>query len=65
MSMAVRVLYSIATIVGTIYVTTAIFAFFGIGFDVYGSYLLFMVAMLLMYGFLPQQRKGIFDPKNV
>lgn len=60
-----RILYSLLWAAGFIYVSTAIFAFFGIGFDVYGIYVLFFVGMLILYGFLPQQSGGIFLPKEL
>lgn len=60
-----RIVYSLLWAFGFMYVSTAIFAFFGIGFDVYGIYVLFFIGMLILYGFLPEQSGGIFLPKEL
>lgn len=55
--------YSLLWVFGFIYVSTALFAFFGIGFDSYGIYMLFFVCMFILYSILPQKTGGIFIPK--
>jgi|AntAceMinimDraft_16_1070373.scaffolds.fasta_scaffold245418_2 hypothetical protein len=62
-SMLPRQVYSLLWAFGFIYVSTALFAFFGIGFDSYGIYMLFFVCMFILYGILPQKTGGIFMPK--
>jgi hypothetical protein len=60
-----RTLYSWLWAFGLIYVSSAIFSFFGIGFEVYGIYILFFVGMFILYGFLPQRSGNIFLPKEL
>lgn len=60
-----RTLYSLLWACGLAYVSSAIFAFVGIGFDSYGIYLLFFVSMFILYGFLPQKSGTIFMPKEL
>ena len=36
-------------------VITTLFSFFGIGFDVYGNYLLWFIALAILYSILPEE----------
>lgn len=42
------------------YFVTSIFSFFDIGIQSYGIYLLFVIAILLLYAFLPHKTGEIF-----
>lgn len=55
-----KVLYTLATCAGIAYIAQAIFSFFGIGFETYGVYLLFMIAIALFNSFLPTEVGKIF-----
>jgi hypothetical protein len=37
------------------------FSFFGVGFDIYGNYLLWIIALILFYTILPTKIKSVFD----
>jgi hypothetical protein len=41
-------------------VATTLFSFFGIGFDVYGNYLLWFIALAILYSILPKQSGLVF-----
>jgi len=62
MNILERIAYSLVFAVGIVYVLSAIFSFFGIGFETYGIYVMFLVAMAILYGFLPQDVGNIFKP---
>ena len=51
---------SIATIVGFILAITTAINFLNIGFDVYGSYLLWGIALFIFYWILPSTSGDIF-----
>lgn len=53
--------YTILFLVITIPVTIIIFDFFDIKFEVYGNYMLWMVALALFNALLPYKPKNIFD----
>ena len=55
-----RLLYSIIGIALFFMILTSIFSFFGIGFDVYGNYMLWIIAITIFYTILPQQGSSIF-----
>jgi hypothetical protein len=55
-----RLLYSIIGIAIFFMVVSSIFTFFGIGFDVYGNYMLWLVAIIIFYTILPQEGSTIF-----
>lgn len=55
-----RLLYSIIGIAIFFMLLTSIFSFFGIGFDVYGNYMLWIIAITIFYTILPQQGSSIF-----
>lgn len=64
MSTLTKIIYTIAASVAIVYVTTTLFAFFGIGFETYGIYVLFMVGMAILYAMLPENTGGVFSPKS-
>jgi hypothetical protein len=41
-------------------VIPTLFAFFGIGFDVYGNYLLWFIALAILYSILPKKSGTLF-----
>ena len=55
-----RLLYSIIGIAIFFMIVSSIFTFFGIGFDVYGNYMLWLVAIIIFYTILPQEGSTIF-----
>lgn len=60
-SMFTRIVYGILSAIAIVYITGQVFAFMGIGFDVYGIYVLYIVGLALMYGFLPQEVGNMFQ----
>jgi uncharacterized BrkB/YihY/UPF0761 family membrane protein len=58
-----KIIYTIAASVAIVYVTTTLFSFFGIGFDTYGIYILFLVGMAILYAMLPETQGELFAPK--
>lgn len=55
-----NILYIIVFSVCIVYVSSAIFSFFGIGLEVYGNYVFFILAMLLLYMVLPTNTGQLF-----
>ena len=55
-----RLLYSIIGIAIFFMVVSSIFTFFGIGFDIYGNYMLWLVAIIIFYTIVPQEGSTIF-----
>ena len=56
-----RLLYSIFAGIALIYVLTSIFAFFGIGFESYGVYLFYILALMMFFSLLPDDRSNFFS----
>tara|TARA_Y100000389_G_scaffold149991_1_gene149441 strand:+ start:367 stop:555 length:189 start_codon:yes stop_codon:yes gene_type:complete len=56
-----NVLYTIFWTFAIAYVTTGAFGFFGIGFNIYGVYLLWFVCLVMISIFLPVRVGGIFE----
>lgn len=54
------VFYTMFWTVAIVYVTTGAFNFFGVGFNVYGIYLLWFVCLVMLSIFLPDEIGGIF-----
>ena len=53
----------IATLLSTaalVFVLTTAFSFFGIGFETYGNYLLWFVALAIFYSVLPKETGSAF-----
>jgi len=46
-------------------IITTLFAFFGIGFDVYGNYLLWFIALAILYAILPKKSGTLFATPEV
>jgi hypothetical protein len=55
------VLYTVIFIAITVPVAVIIFEFFNIKFEVYGNYLLWVIALALFNAILPMKQKNIFD----
>lgn len=64
MSALTKLVYTIAASVAMVYMTTTLFSFFGIGFEVYGIYVLFMVGMAILYSMLPEETGLLFSRKS-
>jgi len=64
MSALTKIIYTIAAAAAIVYVTTTLFDFFGIGFDTYGIYVLFIVGMSILYAMLPEETGLLFSPKS-
>ena len=64
MSALTKIVYTIAAAAAIMYVFTTIFAFFDIGFDTYGIYLLFLIGMAILYAMLPEETGILFSPKS-
>ena len=63
MNILERVAYAIVMVVSIVYVMTNVFYFFDIGFETYGIYMMFLVAIAILYGILPQESGALFMPK--
>lgn len=53
--------YTIISTLVFVLIVTTMFSFFGVGFDVYGNYLLWIIALILFYTILPTKIKSVFD----
>ena len=42
-------------------IITSMFSFFGIGFDIYGNYLLWFIALAILYSILPSTSGTLFS----
>ena len=63
MSTLTKIVYTIVASAAIVYVTTTLFSFFDIGFEIYGIYVLFIVGMSILYAMLPESKGSIFAPK--
>ena len=61
MSVLPKIIYTIAASAAIVYVLTTLFAFFGIGFETYGIYVLFLVGMSILYAMLPEETGSLFS----
>ena len=61
MYQAFRILISIISIIFFNYLIVFAFNFLNIGFDVYGSYLMWLIALITFWSILPEQIGDIFD----
>ncbi len=50
-----RIIVTLLSTAALIFVLTTAFSFFGIGFETYGNYLLWFVALALFYSVLPAE----------
>lgn len=53
--------YTIISTLVFVLIITTMFSFFGVGFDMYGNYLLWIIALILFYTILPAKIKSVFD----
>ena len=60
-----QILYTILLSWLFIYVTSIAFSFFGIGFEVYGNYLLWIIALVIFWSILPSDMKGSIFSKRL
>lgn len=60
-----RLFYIILSLVSVIYITTTILSFFGIGAEVYGIYLVILIAIILFYGVLSEKRGDLFTKSSI
>ena len=60
-SMFTRIVYSALSSIAIVYILGQIFSFLGIGFDTYGIYVMYLVGLALLYGFLPQDTGSMFN----
>ena len=56
--MVPQLLYTVVLSALSIYVIGIAFSFFGIGFEVYGNYLLWIVALVIFWSVLPSEMVG-------
>ena len=60
MYQALRILIAVITIIFFSYLIVFAFRFLNIGFDVYGSYLIWFIALISFWCMLPEQTGDIF-----
>lgn len=60
MSGITKIIYTLITIILLSIIITVMFSFFGIGFDVYGNYLLWFIALGVFYSLLPSETGNVF-----
>ena len=53
-----QILYTLIFSVMLIYVSSVAFSFFGIGFEVYGNYMLWIIALAIFSSILPSETPG-------
>ena len=61
MGSLMQVIYTIFWTLLVVYITTGAFAFFGIGFEVYGIYMLWYSTLSIMSIFLPSSVGDTFN----
>ena len=60
-----QILYTILFSILFMYVSSIALSFFGIGFEVYGNYMLWIIALLVFWSILPQENPGRTFVKKV
>lgn len=60
MSGITKIIYTLVTVLLLSFIITSMFSFFGIGFDIYGNYLLWFIALAVFYSILPTETGTIF-----
>lgn len=60
MSGITKIIYTLVTLLLLSIIITTMFSFFGIGFDVYGNYLLWFIALGVFYSILPSETGTVF-----
>jgi hypothetical protein len=53
--------YTIVSAVALTFILTTAFSFLGIGFEVYGNYLLWFIALALFFAVLPSRGGTLFN----
>lgn len=53
-----EILYTILFSALFMYVSSIAFSFFDIGFEVYGNYMLWTIALIVFWSILPQEKSG-------
>lgn len=61
MSTLIKIVSAAIVAAGTVYVATAVFQFLGIGVETYGIYMMFMVAIAMLYALLPEKAGSLFS----
>ena len=61
MQMAIRILIALVVSIVMVFVTTTLLTFFDISIQSYLIYLLYLVALLWLFAFLPLNPPDIFD----
>ena len=56
-----QIAYTIVSAAALTFVLTTAFSFLGIGFEVYGNYLLWFIALALFFAILPSQGGTLFN----
>lgn len=56
-----QLVYTIISTLVFVLIITTMFSFFGVGVDVYGNYLLWIIALIFFYTILPTKIKSVFD----
>jgi hypothetical protein len=56
-----KIAYTIVSAAALTFVLTTAFSFLGIGFEVYGNYLLWFIALALFFAILPSQGGTLFN----
>jgi len=64
MNLFIKIMAIIVVVIAVVYIITETFAFFGIGLDVYGNYLVWFVALVLFSMILPKTGGNIFNKKE-
>ena len=65
MNVLTRLLYTLFAGYALIYVLTSMLEFFDIGFDTYGVYLFYIIALMLFFSLLPDNRSNFFNKLNL
>ena len=62
MAKGMKAVFALVGIAITTYIATVLFNFLGVGYDTYGSYLAWMVALGVFYIVLPTKVGTVFSP---
>jgi hypothetical protein len=57
----VTIAYTIVSAIALTFILTTAFSFLGIGFEVYGNYLLWFIALALFFAILPAKGGTLFN----
>ena len=56
-----KIAYTIVSAIALTFILTTAFSFMGIGFEVYGNYLLWFIALALFFSILPSKGGTLFN----